>query len=50
VTESTSDLRAMADEVIQAGGFSNVSNEAMCYRLIDLKVVVDANAAQGLLL
>lgn len=50
VTESSSDLRAMADEVIQAGGFSNVSNEAMCYRLIDLKVVVDANAAQGLLL
>lgn len=43
-------LRALADGVITDGKFSNVSNEAMCYRLLDLKLVADANAAQGRLL
>lgn len=44
------ELRWFADEVIEAGGFANVSNEAMCYRLLDLKLVKDTNPTQpGLL-
>jgi len=43
-------LRMLADEVIVAGKFTNVSNEAMCYRLLDLKLVADANAPQRRLL
>jgi len=34
-------LRALADGVIVDGKFDNVSNEAMCYRLLDLKLVID---------
>ncbi len=34
-------LRSFAGDVIGAGDFSNVSNEAMCYRLLDLKLVSD---------
>lgn len=34
-------LRTLADGVIADGKFTNVSNEAMCYRLLDLKLVVD---------
>ena len=34
-------LQSFADEVLQQGGFQNVSNEAMCYRLLDLKLVKD---------
>jgi len=44
------ELRALADGVIADGKFTNVSNEAMCYRLLDLKLVADANAAQRRLL
>jgi len=43
-------LRGVADGVIANGKFSNVSNEAMCYRLLDLKLVTDASAVQGRLL
>jgi Zn-dependent peptidase ImmA (M78 family) len=43
-------LRAAAAEVIRAGEFSNASNEAMCYRLLDLGLVVDARQAQRRLL
>lgn len=39
-------LRKGANSIIEAG-FSNVSNEAMCYRLIDLKLVVDTNPSQA---
>jgi Zn-dependent peptidase ImmA (M78 family) len=35
-------LRSFADDVIAEGGFLNVSNEAMCYRLLDLDLVEDA--------
>ena len=38
-------LRPFADDVIKQGGFSNVSNEAMCYRLLDLKLVKDKSQA-----
>lgn len=34
-------LRSFARDVIAAGDFSNVSNEAMCYRLLELKLVAD---------
>jgi len=34
-------LRTLADSVIADGKFDNVSNQAMCYRLLDLKLVVD---------
>lgn len=45
------ELRAIADGVIADGRFTNVSNEAMCYRLLDLKLVLDQAAArQGRLL
>jgi len=39
-------LRSLADEVIAEGSFSNVSNEAMCYRLLDLHLVEDTAAVQ----
>lgn len=38
-------LRAFAGEIIAEGGFLNVSNEAMCYRLLDLKLVKDKSQA-----
>lgn len=38
-------LRAFAGDVIAEGGFLNVSNEAMCYRLLDLQVVKDKSPA-----
>jgi len=44
------ELRMLADEVIVAGKFTNVSNEAMCYRLLDLGLVVDAKQVQRRLL
>lgn len=44
--ELDEDLRSLASEVIEHGGFTNVSNEAMRYRLLDLKLVVDASAPQ----
>jgi len=40
-------LRAVAKQVIESAEFTNVSTEAMCYRLIDLNLVVDSNAQQG---
>ena len=40
-------LRTLADQVKDQGGFSNVSNQAMCYRLLDLKLVEDAKEAAG---
>lgn len=40
-------LRTLADQVKDEGGFSNVSNQAMCYRLLDLKLVEDAKDAAG---
>lgn len=43
-------LRDLATEVMERGGFSNVSNEAMRYRLLDLKLVVDASNPQRSLL
>jgi len=47
----TSELRTIAAGVISGGNFTNVSNEAMCYRLLDLKLVLDQAAArQGRLL
>jgi len=45
--ELDENLRELAAEVIECGGFTNVSNEAMRYRLLDLKLVVDASAPQG---
>ena len=38
-------LRVFAGDVIAEGGFLNVSNEAMCYRLLDLQVVKDKSRA-----
>ena len=43
-------LHALAAEVIAQGGFTNVSNEAMRYRLLDLKLVADASSPQMSLL
>lgn len=40
-------LRSFAGDVIGAGDFSNVSNEAMCYRLLDLKLVSDQAQLQA---
>ena len=40
-------LRVLADQVKDQGGFTNVSNQAMCYRLLDLKLVEDAKDAAG---
>ena len=39
------ELRSLADKVRDSGHFSNVSNEPMCYRLLDLKLVEDAKEA-----
>lgn len=36
-------LRQLADDFIDYGKFTNVSNEAMCYRLLDLGLVEDAS-------
>ena len=36
-----SQLRDYAGEVIREGNFTNVSKEAMSYRLVDLKLVLD---------
>lgn len=41
------EFRDYAAEVIRAGLFTNVSNEAMRYRLVDLKLVRDGHEAQG---
>lgn len=38
-------LRVFAAEIIAEGGFLNVSNEAMCYRLLDLNLVKDKSHA-----
>lgn len=38
-------LRTFAGEIIAEGGFLNVSNEAMCYRLLDLKLAKDKSQA-----
>ena len=43
-------LRGVADHVIEKGDFENVSNEAMRYRLLDLKLVIDASNPQRKLL
>lgn len=43
-------LRDLAGEVICQGSFGNVSNEAMRYRLLDLRLVVDASNPQRSLL
>lgn len=43
-------LRGVADHIIEQGNFENVSNEAMRYRLLDLKLVVDASNPQRKLL
>lgn len=43
-------LRGVSDHVIDTGNFENVSNEAMRYRLLDLKLVVDASNPQRKLL
>lgn len=40
----------MAEHVIETGNFENVSNEAMRYRLLDLKLVIDASNLQRRLL
>lgn len=37
-------LRRLADDFIACGNFANVSNAAMCYRLLDLGFVEDALA------
>ena len=37
-------LRRLADDFIAYENFTNVSNEAMCYRLLDLGMVEDAQA------
>jgi Zn-dependent peptidase ImmA (M78 family) len=39
-------LRSFAAEVIEAGGFTNVSNAAMCYRLLELKLVTSTSRTQ----
>lgn len=41
-------LRAAARQLINTG-FSNVSIDAMCYRLVDLNLVTDSKPQQGLL-
>jgi len=40
------ELRDTARQLIKSCGFENVSIEAMCYRLMDLKLVVDSNSRQ----
>ncbi len=39
-------LRGTAKHIIESYTFSNVSIEAMCYRLIELKLVVDSDSRQ----
>ena len=39
-------LRTVARQIIQFG-FSNVSIESMCYRLVDLDLVIDSKVQQG---
>lgn len=39
-------LRSVAKTIRESHGFSNVSVEAICYRLADLKYVADANPRQ----
>jgi Zn-dependent peptidase ImmA (M78 family) len=46
----TPHLRSLADDMIAAGNFSNVSNEAMSYRLVELKVVLDAEESRARLI
>ncbi len=48
--EIDENLRDLAAEVMECGKFTNVSNEAMRYRLLDLKLVVDASNPQRSLL
>jgi hypothetical protein len=43
-------LHSLADDMIAAGNFSNVSNEAMCYRLVELKLVLDAEESRARLI
>lgn len=43
-------LRSLAGSVIEQGGFSNVSNEAMRRRLYELKLVLDQAEVSGRLL
>lgn len=45
-TDYNVDFRDFANEVILAGNFLNVSNQAMRIRLVDLKLVADANDPQ----
>lgn len=47
-TADNPDLRKTAKVIIESG-FNNVSIEAMCYRLIDLQLVMDSNPAQAAL-
>lgn len=42
-------LRVAAKGIIESCGFSNISVEAMCYRLLDLNLVVDSNPQQTVL-
>jgi Zn-dependent peptidase ImmA (M78 family) len=42
-------LKLLAEEVIATGNFINVSKEAMCYRLLDLKLVIDSSQTGQLL-
>ncbi len=48
--EFDEELYNLAAEVIVEGGFTNVSNEAMRYRLLDLRLVADAATEQPSLL
>lgn len=43
-------LRSVADDVIASGSFLNVSNEAMCYRLLELKLVLGAEESRARLI
>jgi hypothetical protein len=43
-------LRSLADDMIAAGNLSNVSNEAMCYRLVELKLDLDAEESRARLI
>ena len=48
--ELDDNLRDLATEVMAKGNFTNVSNEAMRYRLLDLSLVLDASNPQRSLL
>jgi Zn-dependent peptidase ImmA (M78 family) len=43
---SNFNLRSVAKQVIEDAGFSNVSIDAMSYRLVDLNLVVDSSPSQ----